>query len=471
MKIIPTPTKVEFKNQFVEALPKEVTKINNELENEEYILSIDNDSISLEGGSERAVFYAKQTLKQLDNEYDRLPICKIYDKPKYAYRAFMIDSARHMQEISEIKEIIDAMSLLKYNTFHWHLTEDQGWRFESENYPLLNTKAAVRPYSDFGKTYDGKPYGRVYTKDEMREIVSYCAERYIDVIPEFDMPGHTSALLSVFPELSCKGDDIQIKTHQGIYSNVLCPAKDKTYEVVEKLIDEFCEIFPYKYFHIGGDETPSKQWEDCPECQYLKTACNLKSWAEYQNYYMNTIIDYLDKKGKTAIVWNDAAKGSNLDKRAVLQYWKEVPKNTVDYANTGGKVILSPFSYFYFDYYYEITSLRRVLSYKPKFKDMSEKGYENLLGIEAPIWTEYIRDKDKMQRFLFPRAIAAAQVAWGERGISYDRFVDEMQNAEKLIRDKGIAFEDKKEWGYKRISTPHGWIRFSHDHFGKKKDN
>ena len=467
MKIIPIPSKIEFNNRFTDSRPEESVKINSAFENEEYVLSIDNSCISIEGGSERAVFYARQTLKQLDAEYEKLPICRISDKPRYPHRAFMIDSARHMQEISEIKEIIDAMACLKYNTFHWHLTEDQGWRFESEKYPLLNTKAAVRPYSDFGKTRFDEPYGRVYTKDEMKDIVSYCAERYIDVIPEFDMPGHTSALLSVMPELSCKGDTVEIKTHQGIYEDVLCPAKDKVYEVVENIIDEFCEIFPYSYFHIGGDEAPTRQWEDCPECQYVKTAFGLKTWAEYQNYYMNTIIEYLSQKGKTAIVWNDAAKGSNLDKRAVIQYWKEVPKNTVDFANGGGKLILSPFSYFYFDYYYEITSLRRVLSYKPKFRDMSEDGYKNILGIEAPLWTEYIRDKDKMQRFFFPRAIASAQVAWSEKGISYDRFLIEMESAEKILRDMGIKFEDKKEWGYKRISTPHGWMRFSKDHFGR----
>ncbi len=468
MKIIPIPSKVDFKNKFIENIPGEKCEINTALENEEYILSINPEEIKIEGGSERAVFYAKQTLKQIEAQYDKLPECKIQDKPRFPYRAFMIDSARHMQEISEIKEIIDAMALLKLNTFHWHLTEDQGWRFESSNYPLLNTKAAVRPRSDFGGENDSSPYGRVYTKEEMKEIVSYCAERYIDVIPEFDMPGHTSALLSVFPELSCKRDEIKIKTRQGIYDDVLCPAKDKTYEVVDKIIDEFCEIFPYGYYHIGGDETPSKQWEDCPECNYLKTACGLKSWAEYQNYFMNTIIEYLAQKGKTAIVWNDAAKGANLDKRAVLQYWKEVPKNTVDYANSGGKVILSPFSYYYFDYYYEITSLRRVLSYKPKFKGMSDDGYKNIIGIEAPVWTEYIRDKETMQRYFFPRIIAAAHTAWSDKGISYERFLKEMQYIEKLIRDKGITFEDKSEWGYKRISTPHGWLRFTHDHLLKK---
>lgn len=472
MKIIPAPIKVESSDELANTNLKEETRINSSLENEEYILEITKNSLIIEGGSERAVFYAKQTVNQIALQYDALPVCKIHDKPRFPYRGFMIDSARHMQEISEIKKIIDVMSLLKFNVFHWHLTEDQGWRFESESYPELNTKAAVRPFSDFGKTINNKPYGRVYTKEEMKDIVAYCAERFIDVVPEFDMPGHVSALLSVFPELSCKGDTVEIKTHQGIYSDILCPAKDKTYEVVEKILDEFCEVFPYEYFHIGGDEAPSKQWEDCPECKYVKSACGLSSWAEYQNYYMNTIIDYLDKKGKKAIVWNDAAKGSNLDKRATLQFWKETyTKPSTDFANSGGKMILSPFSYYYMDYDYQITPLRRTLSFNPKISGLNEEGYKNVIGLEAPIWTEYIWENEKLERFLFPRIIAVAQTAWSEKEFTYDGFIKEMEFVSKLIRDKGIEFEKKIEWGHSKFSTPIGWLRFVHEHYthGKKE--
>ena len=187
----------------------------------------------------------------------------------YKHRGFMLDSARHMQSIDEIKKIIDALSLLDFNKFHWHLTDDQGWRFESETFPELNKIAAVRPYSDFGKTRIDEPYGRVYTKSEMKEIVEYCAEKGIEVIPEFDMPGHTSALLSAIPSLSCTGEEVKIKTHQGIFKDVLCLAKEETFNTVTRIIDEFLEVFPGEYFHIGGDETPSAHWKECPECQKL----------------------------------------------------------------------------------------------------------------------------------------------------------------------------------------------------------
>lgn len=473
MKIIPKPFKVEFDNKFVNSNPEKKEKINSDLSEEEYLINIDDNNFEVEGGSEKALFYAEQTVKQIALQYDKLPICKIHDKPRFSYRGFMLDSARHMQSIKEIKKIIDAMSLLKFNKFHWHLTEDQGWRFESGKYPDLNTKAAVRPFSDFGKTINNKPYGRVYAKDEMKEIVAYCKERFIDVIPEFDMPGHVSALLHVFPEISCSGESVEVKTHQGIYHDILCPAKDKTYDIVENIIDEFCEIFESEYFHIGGDEAPPKQWENCPECKNTKAMYNLENWAEYQNYFMNTIIDYLDKKGRKTIVWNDAAKGRNLDKRAILQFWKETyTKPSTDFANSGGKMILSPFTYYYMDYDYQITPLRRTLSFNPKINGLDEKGYNNILGLETPIWTEYIWDNKKLEKFLFPRVIAVSQTAWSEKEYEYDEFVNDIKYLKQLLENKEIAFENEREWGHSKFSTPIGWLRFVHEHYTHgKADN
>ena len=470
MKLIPTPLKAEFYEGYASQTAKENITINPSLEKEEYILTITSDSVNIESASEKGVFYARQTLKQIAMQSERLPICKIHDKPRFEYRGFMIDSARHMQEIDEIKKIIDVMSMLKFNIFHWHLTEDQGWRFESEKYPELNTKAAVRKYSDFGTTINNKPYGRVYTKEEMKDIVSFCKDRYIDIIPEFDMPGHVSSLLHIFPELSCHGNAVEVKTHQGIYNDILCPAKDKTYEVVENILDEFCEIFPYKYFHIGGDEAPPKQWEECPECNRLKAEKGLAKWTEYQNYFMNIIIDYLSKKGKDTIVWNDAAKGSNLDKRAILQFWKEgYTKPSVEFANGGGRMILSPFKNYYMDYDYKITPFRKTLAFKPRLSGLTDEGYNNVIGVETPIWTEYIWENEKLERFLFPRVIAVAQTAWSEKEFGFDSFVDEIEYITKLISDKGVVFEDTSEWGYSKYTTALGWLRFVNEHYMPSK--
>ncbi len=463
MKIVPKPCKIIFNHEFCENENITVEKLINEnLADEEYILEI-GDNIVISAGSSRAVFYAEKTLEQLKQQYKKLPVCKIYDKPKYAYRSFMIDCARHMFSIEELKKIIDAMSLLKYNKFHWHLTDDQGWRFECSSYPELN-KAAVRPYSNFGKTNYNEPYGRVYTKAEMKEIVEYCAQRYIDVVPEFDIPGHTSALLSAFPDLTCDGIPVNIKTRQGIYKDVICPAKNKSYEVISKIFDEFCEIFPYRYYHIGGDETPSLHWENCPDCQKLMKKQGITNYADYHNFFMNRIIEYLSLKGKTCIVWNDVAKGRGIDGRAVIQYWKERDKNSIAYANNGGKMILSPFSYYYMDYDYDITSMKHTFNFKTNLKGLTQKGISNILGVETPVWTEYIEDASRMEEMMFPRVIAVANTAWGGEFENYKDFLNSINPILEMLKNKGINIMDKSCWSYSRLSMPKGWLKFV---FGK----
>ncbi len=379
------------------------------------------------------------------------------------YRGFMLDSVRHMQTVDEIKKLIDAIALLKFNKFHWHLTDDQGWRFESEKYPLLNTVSAVRPYSDFGKTRIDEPYGRVYTKDEMREIVTYCKQRCIDVIPEFDMPGHTSALLSAYPHLSCSGEEVKIKTHQGIFKDVLCLAKEETFNMVTDILDEFLEIFPYEYIHIGGDETPSAHWRECPHCQALMRDSGVSTYSELQNVFMNKVIDYLESKDRHAIVWNEAANGENLDKRATVQYWKEKPTPTIRFLNKGGKAILSPFSYCYFDYDYSITPLNRVYSLEATLPGLTGKGKKNIIGIECPIWTEYIDNNHRLEELLFPRIIAISLIALGKGNMPYPLFLSHV----KAVREelKGIAFAPEKDWTKTRLSMVSGWLRFAKDHY------
>ena len=377
----------------------------------------------------------------------------------FEYRGFMLDSVRHMQSIEEIKKLIDTLPILKINKFHWHLTDDQGWRFESERFPQLNTIAATRPYSDFGKTYVNEPHGRVYTKNEMKEIVAYCAEKGIEVVPEFDIPGHTSALLSAIPSLSCTGEDVKIKTHQGIFKDVLCLAKEETYNTVIAIIDEFLEVFPGKYFHIGGDETPADHWKVCPDCQKLMKELGVNDYSEYQNCFMNRIVDYLESKGRHCIVWNDSAKGGNLDKRAIIQYWKETPKPTVRFLNEGGKAILSPFSYCYFDYDYNITPLNRVYSYKADLNGLTSDGRKNIIGVEATVWTEYISDNQRLEEYAFPRLIALSKVALGENDKPYNEFVKDVQNIKNQLNN--IAFSDEKVWKRPRISYVYGWLKYT----------
>ena len=381
----------------------------------------------------------------------------------FEHRGFMLDSVRHMQSVDEIKKLIDAIALLGFNKFHWHLTDDQGWRFECDSFPELNAVAAVRPYSDFGKTRINEPYGRVYSKDEMREVVAYCAEKGLDVIPEFDVPGHTSALLSAMPELSCEGRKVKIKTHQGIFKDVLCLANKKTFDVVTKIIDEFLDIFPGEYFHIGGDETPSRHWKHCPHCQKRMKELGVKSYAEYQNCFMNRLIDYLESKGRHCIVWNEAARGANLDKRATIQYWKEKEKPSIDFINSGGKAILSPFSYCYLDYDYLITPLNRVYSLKPDLHGLTDEGKKNIIGVEAPIWTEYISDGNRLEELLFPRIIAVSKVALGENDKPYTQFLCDVNEIRNRLSD--YNFYKEKKWTKSRASMPLGWLKFAKDRY------
>ena len=457
MKIIPTPEKAVYSSKLVSEKERQYL-IDTSLLKEEYAVKIDDEGkVLISYSDEAGRFYAEQTLKQLKNEKNLYPVCKIEDSPRFSYRGFMLDCARHIIPIDEIKKIIDAMALLKFSRFHWHLTDDQGWRFESEKFPVLNTVSAVREYSDFGKTYDGSPYGRVYTKAEMTEIVEYCKERFIEVIPEFDIPGHTSALLAAFPELSCNGLKVKVKTHQGIFKDVICPAKEDSLKTVCEIFDEICEVFPSEYVHIGGDEAPSRHWENCPDCQQLMKKLGSENYKEYQNYFMNGVIEQLGKKGKTCIVWNDAAAGKNLSKDAIVQYWKENDKATFEFANGGGRLILSPFTYYYTDYGYDLTPLNRTYSFNTKIKGVNPN---SIFGLEVPIWTEYIDNNGTLEELLFPRAIAVAETAWSKNKKSYAEFCDKVNSFTPLLEELGIETAPQSEWTKSRAQMPIGWLRF-----------
>lgn len=465
MNIIPVPLSVKLLggNSKAETIN---TALDDTLGEEEYTLRLENGVAELIGGSEKALFYAKQTLAQLCPDGGEGECCLIHDKPRFTYRGFMVDSARHYQSLEELKKIIDAAARLKLNVFHWHLTEDQGWRIESESHPELNA-AAVRKCSRFGKAHSDEPYGIYYTKAQMREVVEYCAQRYIDVVPEVDMPGHTSAFLSALPQASCFPEEkTEVKTMQGIYENAICPAKGVGEALMKDVLDELTELFPFSVYHLGGDEVKDDHWSRCPDCQAKMKELGITSYADYENYFLSRMAAHLEEKGKRCIIWNDAAKGSGLNKSTmILQYWKEKDKPTVDYANDGGKVILSPFSYYYFDYDYDITSLRRALSFRPELKGMTEEGKGNILGLEAPIWTEYINSDKRLEELLFPRLLATACTAWQNKTLSYDAFLKTAAPMIDALKRDGYTFKDEKHWGYTTATTPLGWMRFVRDNY------
>ena len=407
INVIPMPNKIKYlggktKTDFVPDV-----SISEKLAEEEYVLTVDKSGINITGGSEKAVFYAKQTLRQLGGE---CPCVRIEDKPAFPYRGFMLDTVRHIFSVEDTKKLIDAAASVKMNVMHWHLTDDQGFRIYSSRRPDATVKGSVRKSSDFGRLKESGEYGGYFTADELKEIVDYCAERYITVIPEFDAPGHTSALLHAYPRLSCKGEAIEVKTSQGIYPDILCAGKDETFDVVFDILSDIIEIFPSEYIHIGGDEAPKKRWKECACCQERIKNENLKDEEELQGWFVNRVVDFLKSKGRKAVVWNESLRSGIVDGSVTVQMWMDRKNLSVDFANNGGRMINSDFYHYYCDYPYGMTPLKKTYNYDPIHKNIKDKN--TVIGVEAPIWTEYINNFEHLCFMFFPRLTAVAETGW-----------------------------------------------------------
>lgn len=450
INVIPMPNKIKYlggetKTDFV----PEIT-ISENLADEEYVLTVDKNGIKLKGGSEKAVFYGKQTLCQLGSE---CPCVEIEDKPAFSYRGFMLDTVRHIFSVEDTKKLIDAAASVKMNVMHWHLTDDQGFRIYSSRRPEATLKGSVRKSSNFGKLKESGEYGGYFTADEMKEIVDYCAERYITVIPEFDMPGHTSALLYAFPQLSCKGENVEVKTSQGIYDDILCAGKDETFDVVFDILSDILEIFPSEYIHIGGDEAPKKRWKECPCCQERIKKENLRNEEELQGWFTNKIVQFLKSKGRNAVVWNESLKSGIVDGSVIVQMWMDRKNLSVDFANGGGVIINSDFYHYYCDYPYGMTPLKKTYGYDPVHKNIKNK--ESVIGVEAPIWTEYINNFEHLCFMFFPRVTAVAETGWtNAENKNLADFQRRFKVYGELLAEIGIIPACKEEWNpsvYARI--------------------
>lgn len=410
LDIIPQPNKITFLGG--EAVLDEArlcAEISDELGEEEYVLTVDKNATKLVGGSERAIFYGRQTLRQMDRVS---PCVIIEDKPAFPYRGFMLDTVRHIFSVEETKKMIDAAASVKMNVMHWHLTDDQGFRVFSKRRPQATEKGSVRKSSDFGRLKESGAYGGYFTAEQMKEIVDYCAERYITVIPEFDVPGHCSALIHAYPEISCTGENIEVKTSQGIYDDILCAGKDETFDVVFDILSDLLEIFPSEYIHIGGDEAPKKRWKECPHCKKRMRENGLRDEEALQGWFTNRIVEFLASKGRKAIVWNESLKSGTVDGSVTVQMWMDRKKLSVDFANSGGKMINSEFFRYYCDYPYSMTPLIKTYRYNPVIKGI--KNRESVVGVESPIWTEYINNFDRLCYLAFPRFTAVAETGWTE---------------------------------------------------------
>ena len=329
---------------------------------EAYQLNVNKDNIIISGASEAGVFYGIQTLRKslpiTKTANVSFPAVKIQDYPRFAYRGMMLDVSRHFFTLDSIKRYIDMLALHNINRFHWHLSEDQGWRIEIKKYPELTKVGSMRSETVIGHNtdeYDGKPYGGFYTQEEAKEIVAYARDRYITVIPEIDLPGHMQAALASYPELGCTGGPYEVWKRWGISEDVLCAGNPKTIEFIEGVLDEITEIFPSEYIHIGGDECPKVRWKNCPKCQAMIKKLGLKSDKKHsaedrlQSYVMSCAEKFLDGKGRRIIGWDEILEGDLIPEATVMS-WRGT-KGGIEAAKRGHDVIMAPNVYAYFDYY------------------------------------------------------------------------------------------------------------------------
>ena len=396
---------------------------------EAYRLSVNNKQVTIAASTPAGVFYGIQTLRkslpvQTTGEAITLPAVTVADAPRFGYRGMMLDCARHFFPLSFVKKFIDILAMHNMNVFHWHLTEDQGWRLEIKSHPELTAKSSMRSGTVIGHNAtvdDSIPHGGFYTQQEAREIVEYARQRHITVIPEIDMPGHMLAALAAYPELGCTGGPYEVGHRWGVYKDVLCLGKESTYKFVQDVIDEVVDIFPAKYFHIGGDESPTVMWEKCPKC--LQKAKDENTDIKHlQQYFTNRVEKYLNGKGKSIIGWDEILEGK-INQSATIMSWRGVEPG-LKAAKQGHDVIMTPSSHVYFDHYQTkdtkhepdaiggCSPVDKVYSYEPLPDTLSAEAKNRIKGVQANLWTEYIPFTTQAEYMVLPRMAALAEVQW-----------------------------------------------------------
>ena len=396
---------------------------------EGYRIDISARRAQLSAGDDAGLFYGLQTLLQLADERGNLPCVSIEDHPRYRYRGLHLDVCRHFFPVRFIKHYLDWMVSCKLNTFHWHLTDDQGWRIEIKRYPRLTEIGGYRTRTQIGGfhedpiTYEQGRYGGYYTQDEIREVVAYAAKRHIAVIPEIEMPGHATAALAAYPELACGHGPKSFETsgRWGVLDDVFCPGKEQTFEFLEGMLDEVLELFPSKLIHIGGDECPRVRWKECPDCRARMEDEGIEDEAGLQTYLTLRIGRHLEAKGRRLIGWDEILDGE-LAPGAVVMSWRGT-RGGIAAARRRHEVIMTPSTYLYFDKkatdsYDEPVSLsssllplEKIYGYDPD-EGIAPEDRRYLLGVQANLWTEFIRTEGRASFQLLPRIYALAEIAW-----------------------------------------------------------
>lgn len=481
MKIVPKPLRVEYAEGIFVFNKKTKVDVEEYIYSELFFLDFDEvvensveinisdiefdyiieiaDKIKITLKDEKQLFYSVQSLKQLIFEYyndgkSEIPYMTIKDKAKMEYRGYMLDISRHFFGLDVIKQVVDCISLAKINKLHLHLSDDQGFRVESKIYPKLNEIGSVRK-----ETYgDGEEHRGYLKQDEIKELVKYCDKRGVEVIPEIDLPGHTVSIIASYPELSCFNTKVETATWAGINYYVLCLANEKVYEFISNLLKEILDLFPSKYVHLGGDEAPSYSWSLCPKCQELYKKSGVKSYYEYQLLFTNKVAEIVKGLGKVPIMWNEAFLGG-MNKEVVMQYWSEDFRKKVGAKHTanGQKTIISRRTSHYLDYPHYPTSMKKVYKYNPKrdgFKSM-----DNILGFEAPLWSEFVTNTNKLFKNTFPRVFALSEATWSENK-NYSDFKNRLCNLLGIMEAYEYPYEELKNVDSKSISNIHKVTKF-----------
>ncbi len=427
---------------------------------EGYALEVGQPVILIEAPTAAGVWFGLQTFLQLlppgaAGAPFAVPVLKIEDRPRFAWRGMHLDVCRHFFPVAFVKKYIDEIAMYKMNTFHWHLTDDQGWRIEIKRYPKLTAIGAWRSGTMVGayslQQFDSVRYGGFYTQNEVKEVVAYARKRHVTVVPEIEMPGHSLAALASYPELSCTGGPFEVAKGWGVFPDVFCP-KETTVTFLQNILTEVCALFPGKYIHIGGDECPKDRWKTCPNCQALMKKLRLKNENQLQSYFVRRIEKFLNKKGKQMIGWDEILEGGLAPNAAVMS-WRGTAGG-IAAAKQRHKVVMSPGSHCYFDHYqgepaFEplaiggYTTVDKVYSYEPIPAELKRSKTKYILGAQGNVWTEYIPNEQQVEYMAMPRMAALAEVLWSpKKGRDYADF------QERLIRH--FALLDKKQVNYSR---------------------
>lgn len=468
--VLPTPIRIKTDfsidvfNGFVKCDENEnITVIaDNSIADEGYKLSVKSDEIVIRASTQNGFCYAVNTLRKLGNldlGENEIPCCEIEDEPRFSWRGLEIDESRHFFGMDEIKKILDMMFLEKLNVFHWHLTDDQGWRIEIKKYPLLTEIGSKRKNSQVGgwKSFKmvNKPHCGFYTQEQIKEIIEYAKNRGIMIVPEIDFPAHCASALAPYKYLACREIETEVPGYFGgiipqwkhfnwSWNRTVCLGKESTFEFIFNVLDEVCELFDAPYLHMGGDEAPQGEWNKCDKCQAVMKQNGLKNESELQGWFENRISDYLKTKGKKLIAWNDVLKADNLnkeDKNFVVQYWTpQRDKRCEAYVNSGGEAILSNHQCFYFDMTYAQIPLDKTYSYNPEEFGMNADS-KGVLGYEGELWTEWIEGSEKLEMNAFPRMQALAEVSWSPKEkIVFDDFKKRLDMYKPWFDKYGINY-------------------------------